>query len=139
MKVLLDTNIWLDIALRSSQFPESLESLKFLEEKQTRICFPLCAYTTVYYLIGKFLNKTAASDFTDSLLTQHIEFLSFSERDVQRAKQLNFKDHEDACVCSTAIAHNCQLIITRNEKDFRYSPIKVRHPKKILQNILPHL
>jgi predicted nucleic acid-binding protein len=134
MKALLDLNIWLDLALRQEQFPESAACLKELENQGFQICFPALSYTTLVYLIEKFLHKKAATSFVDHLLHQHISFLPFTEQEIAKAKQLNFKDHEGACVCATAILSRCDLIITRNEKDFIHPPIKVIAPKNFIKN-----
>jgi predicted nucleic acid-binding protein len=48
------------------------------------------------------------------------------------ALALGLKDHEDACVVATAVAERCDLIVTRDVRDYRNSPIEVKSPKAAL-------
>jgi predicted nucleic acid-binding protein len=136
MKVLVDLNVWLDIALRQQQYPDSAKCLRVLEENNAQICFPALGYTTLVYLIEKFLDKKAAMSFTDFLLLQRVAILGFAEQEIIKAKQLKFKDHEDACVGATALLNRCDFIISRNEKDFINSPIKLLTPTRVIEKYI---
>lgn len=54
---------------------------------------------------------------------------------VEKAINADFKDFEDAMQYFSAIASNCDLIITRNEKDFKTALIPVMNAESYLQTL----
>ena len=57
------------------------------------------------------------------------------EEVVEKAINSDFKDFEDAMQYYSAISANCDLIITRNEKDFKNSMIPVMNAESYLQTV----
>lgn len=116
VKVVLDINIWLDISLRPSLFPHSLQLFRALV-KRSQIGFPLCGYTTLYYLLTKGANKREAMSFLTGLTQQAVEFIPFGKQELSLAQQIEVEDHEDACVASSALRAGYAMIATRNIRD----------------------
>ena len=137
MKVLLDLNIWIDIAARRKSFPESRELLRHLQMKHYEVCFPLSTYTTFHYILCQLLGKKPALIFCKLLYQRKVSFLPFGIGEIERAQALNFTDQEDACVAASALNHNCDLIITRDKKGFRNSPVECMTPKELLAKMIP--
>ncbi len=54
---------------------------------------------------------------------------------IEKAIHSSFKDFEDATQYFSAIATNCDVIITRNEKDFKNALIPVMNAESYLQTI----
>lgn len=54
---------------------------------------------------------------------------------VEKAIHSNFKDFEDAMQYFSALASNCNLIITRNERDFKNALIPVMNADSYLQTL----
>lgn len=136
MKILLDLNIYLDIAIRKNQFISSYNLLKkLLSEHRYETYLASCSYTTLYYLLTKAIGKDSSLAFIDLLLDSGVRILTFSLSEIELAKKLKFKDHEDACVCATAINNSCDLILTRNIVDFKFSPIKTFSPEQFLKKL----
>ncbi len=54
---------------------------------------------------------------------------------VEKAIHSNFKDFEDAMQYFSALASNCDLIITRNERDFKNALIPVMNADSYLQTL----
>ena len=54
---------------------------------------------------------------------------------VEKAIHSGFKDFEDAMQYFSAISSNCELIITRNEKDFKNALIPVMNAESYLQTL----
>ncbi len=126
MKVLLDLNIWIDLAARPRSFPASVKIYRKLEQEAHTICFPLCGYTTVYYLIEKVLGPNAALSFMRTLSDRSVRLLTFGLPEVALAHKLQFSDHEDGCVAATALNYGCDFVVSRNLRDFKGSPTAVR-------------
>lgn len=131
VKSLLDINIWLDIATRPDLFPESLTYFRHLCELSIP-GFPLCGYTTFYYLACKSIGQKAAQEFLQRLERQGVDYVSFEQKDLVLAKSMEFKDEENACIAACAARNGYSLIVTRNKKDFKKSPIAVRTPSELV-------
>jgi len=135
MRVLLDANIWIDLAVRPSTQKHSISLYQKLEEIHHIICFPLCAYTTVHYVIQQTVNQVAATEFLNKLVQRRIRFVAFREPEVRVAHSLTFDDHEDACIAASALACSAEYIVTRNINDFSRSPVAAIEPKKLLHSL----
>ena len=135
MKVLFDTNIWIDIAVRPKTYPESAELLHALEKRAFVRCLPLCAYTTIYYLISKVSSPEAAHEFLSHIKNRSVHLLSFTQMEVVLAEKFTFSDFEDACIAATALNGACDVIATRNTRHFKNSPIPAVDPKALLKRL----
>lgn len=135
MRIVIDLNIWIDIAARPSSFPESIELYRRIEEGFHKACLPLCAYTTLYYLLAQLIGKKGALEFLASIEARGVEFLLFSKKEVSLAEKLSFSDYEDACVAASAVNSNCEYIITRNVSDFKRSPVPALAPKLFIKHL----
>ena len=54
---------------------------------------------------------------------------------IEKAINSNFKDFEDAMQYFSALASNCDLIVTRNEKDFKNALIPVLNGESYLETL----
>ncbi|MDR0725939.1 MAG: PIN domain-containing protein, partial [Prevotellaceae bacterium] len=52
---------------------------------------------------------------------------------VEKALNSNFKDFEDALQYFCALQSNCEVILTRNSKDFKLSPIPIMTANEFLE------
>jgi predicted nucleic acid-binding protein len=133
VKILLDINIWIDIAARKNSFPDSRALIKSLHNRRHEVCFPLSGYTTFYYLLKQLLGEHPARAFCKLLEHKRISLLSFSTNEIEIAHSLNFTDHEDACIAATALRNKCNFIATRDLKGFKNSPIAASSPSELLK------
>jgi len=94
----------------------------------------LCAITitTIYYLISKSLSKREADKSLD-LLFSLFEIAPVNRIVLETAKNLKFKDFEDAVIYSSAIHSNVDAVITRNIKDFKMKEIPIYEPDEFLK------
>ncbi len=93
--------------------------------------------TTIYYLVSKSLNKKEADKSID-LIFSLFEIAPVNRVVLEAAKDLNFKDFEDAVIYASAVHSKINSIITRNIKDFKSGEIPVYEPAeflKIIKNI----
>ncbi len=135
MKVLLDTNIILDIVLERQPFWEP--AILLLEvAPQANLTFYVTATTVtdLYYIVCKAKDHTIARSFIVDIL----EFMQVAgvDRDViKEAIHSNIADFEDAVQASAAKQCAIPIIITRNEKDFENSTLEVHSPTSFLQSL----
>ena len=128
IKVLLDTNIILDILLKRIEFyKESIKILKLSENKEIIGCLTATTITDIYYLTKKQYGHNSSLTLILNIL-QYINVLPVNQHSIYNAFNSKITDFEDAIQVETAKENNVDLIITRNIKDFKNSTIKVLTP-----------
>ena len=130
-KVLFDINIWIDIALRRGQFPESTALFQRLLDKGSAIGFPLSGFTTFYYLLTRGLGKAEAIRFIQDA-SASIIYCPFTEKEHELALKLNLSDLEDACVVACGFLSGFNTVVTRNKKDFKTELVSSKTPSELL-------
>jgi len=131
----LDTNIVIDFLGEREPFYEaSAKVLTLADQKKVKIFTSLTSITNVYYILAKFeSSKVALEKIRKFKLLCDISIMD--NEVVEKAIHSNFKDFEDAMQYFSAIASNCDLIITRNEKDFKNALIPVVNAESYLQTL----
>jgi len=136
MKVLLDTNIVLDLLLQREPFSDDAKSIFNLVELK-KIDGYLCAttITTIYYLISKSLTKKLSDKVMEDLLTL------FNVAEVNKDVLLsslknNGKDFEDSVLYTSAKFSDIDVIVSRDKKGFTKSSILVQEPKVFLASVI---
>ncbi len=133
-KVLLDTNIILDIALnRQPYIKNSNLVIRKLLVRKSSIYITATTVTDIYYILRKTIGHQKALDFIKSLFT-FLKILAIDAQIVMSALNSRLKDFEDAIQVEAAKMNNVDVIITRNKKDFINSDIEVFTPEEFLAN-----
>jgi predicted nucleic acid-binding protein len=128
VKLLVDTNVFLDVILeRKGLMPESAAVLDAIEEGRAEGYVSSHALTTIHYIVAKANGRTAAATAISDLLDL-CEVVAVNDADFRRALALGLKDFEDAVHVAAALHVGAAYIVSRNEKDFKDSPIDVRSP-----------
>jgi predicted nucleic acid-binding protein len=125
LKILLDTNIVLDVLMDRMPFADSAVELFSKVEDGTIIGY-LCGttITTVYYLASKEVGTARAQEEIRKLLTI-FEVAPVNRPVLESALAAEFNDFEDAVIHEAACHVGADAIVTRNQKDFRKSRIPV--------------
>lgn len=131
MKLLVDTNVLLDVILeRKNLMRASAAVLDAIEDGRARGYVSSHAVTTLHYIVAK-ANGSAAAVTALSDVLDLCEVVAVNEADFRRALALGLKDFEDAVQVAAALHVGADYLVSRNEKDFRNSPIDVRSPTTI--------
>jgi predicted nucleic acid-binding protein len=136
MKLLIDTNVVLDILLRREPHYENAAKIAVLSENNHIECYiSASAATDIYYISNKELrNKDTAIALLENLL-KTFRIATVSESCILEALNLKWNDFED-CVQYTAGKNiNVDYIITRNTSDFSKSQIKAISSDDFMQII----
>lgn len=133
MKVLIDTNVVLDLLLNRKPFSEDAELL-ISKVEEGEIVGLLCAttVTNIYYITKKHLSKKEADEALDVLLSL-FDIAPVNKLVLELARDLNFKDYEDAVIYASAVYSNVNAVITRNKKDFKDTDIPIYTPQEFLE------
>ena len=131
-KVLLDTNIVLDIALKRDPFyDESFHIFSLINKKKIKAYITTTSITDIYYIIKKKLNHNLSIQFIEDLVAI-VGLINVTEKTILSAIETKNNDFEDAIQFIAAHENSLNLIITRNKKDFLNSQLKVLNPIEFL-------
>jgi len=132
MKVLVDTNVVLDVLLKREPFADTAAQV-FARVEASRIEGFLCAttLTTVDYLLGQALPKHNARAALHQLLNL-FEIAPVNRPVLEQALASDITDYEDAVMEQSARLVSADVITTRNLKDFTKSSIPAMDPPELL-------
>jgi predicted nucleic acid-binding protein len=137
MKVFVDTNILLDVALqRAPHLADSDRVMKWCEAHPGYAFIAWHTVSNLYYLLEKQLDDAAAREFITTLVDV-FEVVETGTAFVKHALHLPFTDFEDALQTVAAVAVGADVIVTRNKPDYAGSPIPVQTPGEFLASVAP--
>ena len=135
MRVLIDTNIVIDVIERSEPwFADSYAVLRLIAQDQLTGFLPADSVADVYYIIRKNKNARTAQGAIFALL-ELVSLCDTTAGDVSSALLLGFSDFEDAILAASAKREKADFIITRNERDFAKAPVPALSPQDFLAHI----
>lgn len=133
-KYFLDTNILLDFLGNRQPFGKyALQILNKGRLKEWELWTSDNSITTSYYIIGREIGEKDARMKIGKLLN-YIEIQPVGKPELQTALISRFKDFEDGVqhFCALSI-ENINGFITRNQKDYKHSQIKVYSPEELFE------
>jgi len=136
LKILLDTNIVLDLLLKREPFcNDALEIFSFIETQEVKAYLCATTITTIYYLISKQLGKSKADKIIEDIL--QLFNISDVNKDVLKDSiKNNGKDFEDSVIYTSAKYSQIDIIISRDKKGFTKSEILTLEPKEFLASLV---
>jgi predicted nucleic acid-binding protein len=129
MKVLVDTNVVLDVLLkRPSFYHDAFTIFKLVDQGRINGCLSAASITDIFYLLRK--NQQNFSEVYSIMdeLTGLFSIVPVSETTIAEALTLRWKDFEDAVQFTAAKENGITYIITRNKNDFETSAIQCMSP-----------
>ncbi len=134
-RLLLDTNIILDIALkRAPHFEYSSLIFELIDKKQIIGYITASTVTDIYYISRKEKGKEIAIEFISNLI-EVLDVLGVDKNTIVKAIKSNLKDFEDAVQVSAAEYNEIEIIITRNKSDFLDSGLEILTPKELIESL----
>jgi len=135
LRVLVDTNVVLDVLLDRRPFAQAATRIFALVE-ELRIEGFLCAttVTTVDYLLGQALAPATARDALQRLLDL-FEIAPVNRPVLEQALRSGITDFEDAVVEQAGRLVSVDAITTRNGKDFTKSTVPIFDPAELLSAV----
>ena len=132
MKVLLDTNVVLDLLMQRELFYEDALRV-FSSVELGKVEGYLCAttLTTIYYLVSKNSTKKKTDEILQSLL-KLFKISSVDKEVLLLSLKNNGSDFEDSVIYTSAKLSHIDLIISRDKKGFKNSKVPVKSPKEFL-------
>jgi len=135
MKLFLDTNVMLDLLGERDPFYVSAAKIATLADRnKLKIFVSALSYATISY----FLTKYYGHEKTIEKLRRFKVISEICELDtliIEKGLNSGFTDFEDSLQYYSALRKECDIIITRNGKDFKKSKIPVMTPNEFLNSI----
>jgi predicted nucleic acid-binding protein len=134
-KLFLDTNITIDfIGERHPHYIKAAYIVSLADRGEISLVISALTYSTTYYIVSKeeghantiaklskFKVLVQTSDLQDSI--------------IEKGLISNFTDFEDALQYHSALQENCDIIITRNGKDFKKASLPIMTPIEYLTSL----
>ena len=135
MRVIVDTNVVLDVLLEREPFVKAGVAV-FCRAEESRIDAFLCATTiiTIDYLLTQSLPASKARDTLRKLISL-FEIATVNRPVIERALRSKIRDFEDAVLDEAGQMAGVDSVVTRNTKDFAGSTLNVFDPNEFLAQI----
>jgi predicted nucleic acid-binding protein len=135
-RVFLDTNIVLDLLGEREPFYNSIAQLATLaDQKKIEIIVSPISFATVNYFLTKFDGTSVAKEKLRKFKVL-CEISKIDETIVEKGLNSDFVDFEDSLQYFCAVDSECEIIITRNAKDFKHSLIPVMSAEEYIKSII---
>lgn len=136
MRIFVDTNVWLDFLLERQ--PHYLPSALFLS-KAKRLGIDILMSTNSVVTANYICCERAKMPLENwwlkmEQMRKFVTVCAIEPSDVNRAISERWLDFEDGVQYFAARREGCDLIVTRNAKDFTLSEIPVKTPEEALQD-----
>ena len=135
MRVLLDTNVVLDVLLeREAHVGASAAVLAAVEAGLLTGLLGATSVTTIHYLAARAVGARRARRHVETLLSL-CDVAPVNEDVLRDALGLGFEDYEDAVLHEAARAARATGIITRDPQGFKRSVLPVYSPEELLASL----
>nr|WP_263012886.1 PIN domain-containing protein [Ancylothrix sp. D3o] len=133
VKILIDTNVIMDVALeRHPFFEDSNQVFTLVQQQKVEAYVSGSTFGDLYYLIRKNQGREGSLDFLRRLVTI-CRVATVNQDVINRSLSSNFRDFEDAIQYHTAIINNLEVIVTRNTQDYREASLQILTPTQLLE------
>jgi predicted nucleic acid-binding protein len=135
VKILIDTNIVLDLLLEREPFVETAIALfEQIERGNLEGYIAATTITNIFYIIRKIEGREVALAAINRLLIG-LQFCVVNYQTVETALSLGLKDFEDSVQLACATLNQLDGIVTRDHKDFISSNIPIYAPTELLNQL----
>jgi len=134
MRLMLDTNIIVDVLSKRDCYEESLRLVKYCELGRVEGFVSAITVTDVMYILRKHINPSLVREAVQILLLI-VDVANVLKSDITSGFFSEMKDYEDAVQASCAERMKADYIVTRNIDDFKKSPIPAILPNAAINII----
>ncbi len=135
MKVLIDTNVVLDVLINNALFfTHSKKIFDFAEQKRITGFISASAITDIFYIAQKKLGKKAIKEAIKKVLKVFYP-ATITDNNIYQALDLEWDDFEDSVQYIVGEGLSVGYIVTRNTKDFASGSIPAVTPEQFIRII----
>lgn len=135
MNALIDTNVILDVLMkREPFFADSVAVLDRAERGEFVGWLCATTVTTIFFLIRRQLGRDVAIEKLKDL-SSIFATAPVNKAVIDSALEGRFRDFEDSVLNEAAVLVGADCIVTRNERDFKYSSLLVYSPSQFISSL----
>ena len=136
MKILVDTNVLLDVAQQRQPFlADSDAVVRWCEVHPGQGFVAWHSISNLYFILRKPLGEVASREFV-AMVLEIFEVVATGTASAKLALRLQMGDLEDALQTAAAIEAGADVIVTR-DRDYQAAPIPVQTPGEFLASLTP--
>ena len=134
-KLLIDTNIVLDLLARREPFYNyAAQIFSLADKRKVLLSVSSLSFATAYYILSKSLQALEVRNILRKLMIL-VNVCTLDDKIIELAlNDSAFDDFEDGLQYHTAVENSQDIIITRNQKDFKKSIIPVMNADEYLNS-----
>ncbi len=131
----LDTNIVLDLlAARMPFYTEAAKLFSLADKKKVKLSISSLCIADVHYILSRQNPETEVRIILRTFRVL-VNVLPLNDKITDLALNSDFRDFEDAIQYYTAIENDQDIIITRNQHDFKKSKIPVMTAGEFIRSV----
>ena len=131
-KLFLDANVVLDLLGERDPFYEAVARIATLADKgEINLVVSALTYLIVFDLLSQFEDREVVKEKIRKFKVI-AETSDLTDKILEKGLSSKFSEFEDALQYHCALMMNCDIVITRNGKDFKGSVIPVLSPDEFL-------
>ena len=135
MRILIDTNVILDVLCNRPDFVEDSSKIwKYCEVNQIEGYLSALSIPNIVYILRKELTPQKTQQLIQQI-TMIFQVAELKSEDLKSAAEMLTSDYEDAIQMCQANRIHADYIVTRNIRDFKASKIPVLMPSELLERI----
>jgi len=134
MKILIDTNVALDILLHRRNYTNAALIFSLTRQNLIKSYITASAVTDIFYLSQKDLGKKAARTSLKSLLNV-FKPATVTDSHIFKALDVEWDDFEDSVQYVVGESFSADYIVTENIRDFASGSIPAITPEQFLKTI----
>ena len=135
MKILVDTNVILDVLCNRPEFVEASSKVwKYCEVDQIEGYISALSVLNIIYILRKELTPQKTEQLIQQI-TMIFKVVDLKASDLSSAAEMFTSDYEDAIQMCQAKRINEDFIVTRNIRDFKDSKVPALKPSELLERI----
>ncbi|MBQ8531731.1 MAG: PIN domain-containing protein [Parabacteroides sp.] len=130
-KIFIDTNIIIDVLMKREGYLSSAKVLALAKNEDESLFVSVLTMANIAYILRKTL-KGDRFYKEMAVLSDLLSVVDVTKEHFLFALELQAKDFEDALQYYCAISNMCDVLVTRNKKDFCFSSMEVMTPEELL-------
>lgn len=135
MKVLVDTNVWLDLILHRAPFEEASKGcLMACVEESTDLRVAATSLKDIFYITSKCLDTDKAYEAI-RLVLEISTAASIDDLVCRNALEMEKPDYEDGIIAAAAIADKIDAIVSRDSDAFSTLPVPRFTPQELIEHL----
>lgn len=127
-RIFLDTNIILDLLIREEYKSQIKDLIYHCAEDELYISY--LSFANVAYIMRKYPKSEIKEKL--NLILELFEIIPNDKYQIQKALDTEGSDFEDILQYQSAKSLRCEVILTRNAKDFHFSDIPIMTVEEFL-------